>query len=108
MASKKISAGVVHELPDDLKKALVSDGAALEKWENITPLARNEWICWVITVKTPEKRKEHVSRVCSELKEGKKRPCCWIGCVHRKDKKISPSVAGILKKNKSLKLRLDL
>jgi hypothetical protein len=98
MPLKKISAGVVHELPPDLKKALLSDKAALEKWEQITPLARNEWICWVISVKTEETRKEHVNRVCPELKQGIKRPCCWIGCIHRKDKKISPSVMGILKK----------
>ena len=45
-----ISGGVVHELPKDLRKALVSDAKALAAWEDITPLARNEWICWTITV----------------------------------------------------------
>ena len=94
----KLSQGVVHTVPADLRKALLADKKAHEKWEDITPLARNEWICWTISVKTPEKRKEHVKRVVSELKEGIRRPCCWIGCIHRTDKKISPSVQGILSK----------
>ena len=89
--SKKISDGVAHKMAPDLKKALMADKAALAKWEDITPLARNEWICWVHAVKTPEKRKEHIKRTVSELKEGMRRPCCWIGCIHRKDKPLSPS-----------------
>jgi hypothetical protein len=91
MARQEISGGVAHELPPDLKKALNADKAALAKWEDITPLARNEWICWTLSVKTQEKRKEHVARVVSELKEGMRRPCCWMGCVHRKDKPLSRS-----------------
>ena len=91
MAGREISEGVVHKLPPDLRKALAGDKAALAKWEDITPLARNEWICWTESVKSPEKRKEHVARVVSELKEGMRRPCCWMGCVHRKDKPLSPS-----------------
>jgi hypothetical protein len=94
--SKTISAGVVHELPTDLQKALTFDKAALAIWEDLTPLARNEWICWVTFVKKEETRKEHVKRTVSELKEGMRRPCCWLGCIHRKDKKISPSVQYVL------------
>ncbi len=104
MTQKKISSGVVHEIPPDLRKILVSDAKALELWENLTPLARNEWICWIISVKKQETRDEHVERVRTQLKEGKRRPCCWIGCIHRTDKTISPSVQGILKrKSKSKK-----
>jgi hypothetical protein len=94
--SIRISAGVVHKMPTDLRKALTSDRAALEIWEGLTPLARNEWICWVTFVKKEETRKEHVSRTISELKEGMRRPCCWLGCIHRKDKQISPSVQAVL------------
>lgn len=101
MADKKISGGVVHEAPDDLKKALTASVKALELWEGLTPLARNEWICWTTSVKKEETRKEHVQRVVSQLKEGKRRPCCWIGCIHRKDKAISPSVRGILGRRRS-------
>ena len=74
--TKKISGGVAHNLPPDLRKALVSDLKALTAWEDLTPLARNEWICWVVSVKKPETRREHVERVCPELKEGIRRPCC--------------------------------
>ncbi len=94
----KISEGVVHKLPADLRKALLADESALGRWEDLTPLARNEWICWTITVKQQKTRDEHVRRVISELKEGMRRPCCWIGCIHRKDKPISPSVQWVLDK----------
>jgi len=83
MANRAISDGAVHSLPADLRTALISDPAALAKWEDITPLARNEWICWVISVKKPETRRQHVERVRTELKEGMRRPCCWPGCPHR-------------------------
>ncbi len=101
----KISEGVpdVHKIPSDLKKALLSDSKALEKWEDITALASNEWVCWVTFPKQQKTRDNHVERVVSELKDGMRRPCCWIGCVHRKDKKISPSVKWALSKAKSKK-----
>jgi len=84
MANRAISDGAVHSLPADLRTALISDPAALAKWEDITPLARNEWICWTTIVKKAETRKEHIERLCSELLEGKRRPCCWPGCPHRR------------------------
>jgi hypothetical protein len=86
MARKSISGGVVHELPDDMRKALGSDAVALAAWEDITPLARNEWICWVTIVRKEETRKEHVRRLVSQLKDGDRRPCCWPGCPHRNTK----------------------
>ena len=94
----KISGGVAHEMPADLKKALATDPKALSKWESLTPLARNEWICWTISVKKEETRKEHVQRVTKQLKDGKRRPCCWTGCTHRKDKSLSRSQKFILDK----------
>ena len=100
MTTVRISEGVVHTVPADLRKALASDAKALAAWEDITPLARNEWICWTISVKLDATRKDHVKRVCSELIDGMRRPCCWIGCIHRTDKSISPSVRGILLKKK--------
>ncbi|MFA6269887.1 MAG: YdeI/OmpD-associated family protein [Candidatus Paceibacterota bacterium] len=93
-----IASGTVHKIPKDLQKALTYDKAALSVWEDITSLARNEWICWIISVKKDETRKEHVKRTIIELKEGIRRPCCWIGCIHRTDKSVSPSVQGILDK----------
>jgi len=96
--TKKISGGVAHDLPADLRKALTSDPKALTVWEDLTPLARNEWICWVISVKKPETRREHVGRIVPELKEGMRRPCCWMGCTHRMDKPLSPSQRFVLGK----------
>ena len=89
---------MVHQVPADLRKILTSDKGALTAWEDITPLARNEWICWVESVKKPETRKLHIDRTRVELKEGKRRPCCWIGCIHRTDKLVSASVQGVLNK----------
>ncbi len=91
-----ISSGVAHALPADLQKALVAAPKALAAWESLTPLARNEWICWTISVKKMETRKEHIKRAIAELLEGKRRPCCWMGCTHRTDKTISPSQKFVL------------
>jgi hypothetical protein len=95
---KKIAGGTAHTMPVDLQKALRADAKALSAWGSITPLARNEWICWTISVKKQETRDKHVRRVVSELKEGMRRPCCWIGCIHRAGKKISASVKWALRK----------
>src|SRR5207245_10668695 len=83
MSKKAISSSAVHHIPADLRKVLISDPVARAKWEDITPLARNEWICWVISVKKPETRRQHIERVRTELKEGMRRPCCWPGCPPR-------------------------
>lgn len=83
MFTKTILGGTVHQLPADLTKALTTHQGALTAWHDITPLARNEWICWVEGAKLIETRKRRVERVHTELKEGKRRPCCWPGCMHR-------------------------
>ncbi len=88
--------GVVHDMPPDFNSALNAQPAAREAWHDITPLARNEWICWTVSVKQAATRKDHVQRTVKELSEGKRRPCCWIGCIHREDKPISPSVRWVL------------
>lgn len=100
--SKTISSGVAHKIPQDLREALLADSKALDLWESLTPLARNEWICWTISVKKEETRKEHIERLTQELKEGMRRPCCWYGCIHRKDKAVSASVQNaVLNRRKS-------
>ncbi|MEI7758956.1 MAG: YdeI/OmpD-associated family protein [bacterium] len=84
MLKSKLSSGVAHEIPLDLSKKLSSDVSVLERWNDLTPLARNEWICWTVTTKKPETRQNHVDRTMTELLSGKRRPCCWAGCAHRK------------------------
>jgi hypothetical protein len=98
MLKRAISGGTAHKIPTDLQKVLLSDKTALYAWESITALARNEWICWITFVKKKETRAAHIKRTQEQLKEGKHRPCCWMGCMHRSDKPTSPSVRGILKR----------
>lgn len=98
MSLQQIPGGTVHKLPADLQKALLANAKALKAWYSITPLARNEWICWAITVKQAATRANHVKRTVTELSEGMRRPCCWIGCIHRTDKAVSPSVQWVLNK----------
>lgn len=93
-----IAEGTVHKVPSDLKKALTSDKTTLQNWENLTSLARNEWICWNITVKQEATRKNHIKRTVTELKAGKRRPCCWAGCLHRTDRPLSPTKKWLLSK----------
>jgi uncharacterized protein YdeI (YjbR/CyaY-like superfamily) len=72
-----------HKIPTDLNKAISSNSKVKALWEDITPLARNEFICWVISAKQDKTRRRRVRRTCEELLEGKRRPCCWAGCIHR-------------------------
>jgi hypothetical protein len=78
--------GTVHEAPDDLRSAITADAALLALWQGLTPLGRNEFICWVEDAKQSVTRQRRIQRTGEELLEGKKRPCCWQGCIHRTDK----------------------
>lgn len=84
--AQDIAQGTVHQLPTDLREALLADSAVLERWQSITPLGRNEFICWVEDAKQQATRERRIRRTGEELLEGKKRPCCWAGCIHRDDK----------------------
>src|ERR1700759_368445 len=83
MTSQTLSGGVVHELPADLREGLIASATALDAWEDITPLARNEFICWVEDAKQDTTRERRIRRTREELEEGRRRPCCWPGCKHR-------------------------
>ncbi|MBP6880134.1 YdeI/OmpD-associated family protein [Candidatus Saccharibacteria bacterium] len=89
MNKEILSGGLVHELPNDLINALTETGEITERWENITKIARNEFICWVEDAKQDKTRARRIQRTVEELLDGKKRPCCWVGCIHRTDKKPS-------------------
>lgn len=78
--------GTVHQAGEDLEAAVRSDPQLLLLWEKLTPLGRNEFICWVEDAKQLATRQRRIRRTCEELLEGKKRPCCWAGCIHRSDK----------------------
>ena len=84
MTKQKVSIDFAHKMPSDLGAILKSNNDVLELWERLTPLARNEWICWVTIVKKKETRTAHLQRLCDDLRKGKRRPCCWPGCPHRR------------------------
>lgn len=83
MANGSVAGGTVHQMPADFKKALISVTKAKVVWDDITPLSRNEWICWVISGKRAETRNIRIDKALSKLKGGMRRPCCWAGCTHR-------------------------
>jgi hypothetical protein len=83
VTSKRVPGGVVHELPVDLREGLLASSKALAAWSDITPLARNEFICWVEDAKQATTRERRIRRTREELEEGMRRPCCWPGCKHR-------------------------
>ncbi|MCE9628768.1 MAG: YdeI/OmpD-associated family protein [Candidatus Vogelbacteria bacterium] len=86
MTKKTTNSDTIHRVPKDLTAVLQSNKDILELWNGLTPLARNEWICWVTIVKKEATRTEHLARLSEDLRRGKRRPCCWPGCPHRKPK----------------------
>ncbi len=80
----KLSPGILHELPADMEGALTAASGAADLWNALTPIQRNEWICWTTIVKKEQTRVEHIARLLSDLQNGKRQPCCWPGCPHRR------------------------
>jgi hypothetical protein len=60
VSSQRVPGGVVHTLPADLRKALIANMTALDAWKGITPLARNEFICWVEDAKQVTTRERRI------------------------------------------------
>lgn len=83
MIKKEISSGVAHRVPADLKSIILASTRITSIWEDITPLARNEWICWIESAKKVETRERRIKIMLDKLKKGDRRPCCWAGCPHR-------------------------
>ncbi len=73
-----------HETPDELQAILNGNPPLKAKWDGLTDLGRNEWICWMTSPKKQETRNEHLARLQEQVLEGKRRPCCWPGCPHRR------------------------
>ena len=82
MTKKGIDVGI-HKAPKDLLEAIKFVPKAVATWEDITPLARNEWICWVESAKKAETRERRIRIAKENLAKGQRRPCCWAGCPHR-------------------------
>lgn len=65
------------EVPVDVKKALSSSPTAETLWNDITPMARWDWIRWIRAVKTQETRQKHREVMLDKLNKGMRRPCCF-------------------------------
>jgi hypothetical protein len=98
MTQQTLPGGVVHRMPADLQKAILSNKQVLALWQDITPLARNEWICWIENAVKADTRQRRIAVGMSKMKSGMRRPCCWVGCIHRSDKPLSPSAKWVLAK----------
>ena len=83
MTTKKIPSGLIHKVPKAMKEVILSTPNLQNIWTEITPLARNEWICWIESAKKLETRDRRTKRMKEGLLAGKRRPCCWEGCSHR-------------------------
>ncbi|MBC2777517.1 YdeI/OmpD-associated family protein [Parasphingopyxis marina] len=83
--TRPVSKDFRHETPADLRAVLDKDEHLRTKWEDLTSLARNEWICWVTSAKKQETREKRFGRLQEEILDGKRRPCCWPGCPHRRE-----------------------
>ena len=83
MARQPLASGTVHTMPPDFREVIQSDEIVADVWASITPLARNEWICWVTSAKKAETRGRRIEVGLDKMRKGMRRPCCWPGCPHR-------------------------
>ena len=65
------------EVPSDLRKALAAAAQTRALWSAITPMARRDWIHWIVSAKRPETRARRIDNACAMLAAGKRRPCCF-------------------------------
>jgi hypothetical protein len=66
-------------LPMELRKALAAVPRAQALWAEITPMARRDWILWIISARQPETRTRRIENACDMLGSGKRRVCCFGG-----------------------------
>jgi hypothetical protein len=64
--------------PADLRKALAAAPSGVRQtWSDITPIARRDWIQWIVSAKRAETRARRIGTACDMLGKGKRRPCCF-------------------------------
>lgn len=83
---QEIAPSALHEITPEIEALLREDTSLLSTWNSLTPIARNEWICWTSMAKQETTREKRRTRMVEDLSKGKKRPCCWPGCPHRNPK----------------------
>ncbi len=66
------------KVPPDLRKALAdASQKAKETWSDITPIARRDWIHWIVSAKKEETRAKRIKTAVDKLSKGDRRPCCF-------------------------------
>lgn len=65
------------QAPDDLVAALDGESTAARTWQDITPMARWEWVRWIDATKNPQTRDRRVEVSVDKLRKGNRRPCCF-------------------------------
>lgn len=75
--------GTCHRVPPYMRTILIATDERRLLWQSLTPLARNEWICWVTSAVHLQTKQKRLRVMEDMLAQGKRRPCCWAGCPHR-------------------------
>lgn len=66
------------QVPDDFAKGLKEAPQKVkDKWADITPMARWEWIRWVNATGNNETRAVRIEKSVSKLNGSHRRPCCF-------------------------------
>lgn len=65
------------KLPADLRKALAAAPKAKAVWADITPVARRDWIHWIVSAKQEDTRARRIRNAADMLAGGKRRVCCF-------------------------------
>lgn len=86
MSVKITKTTAYHNVPKTVLSVLKKDTELSALWNNFTDIQRNEWCCYTTTGIKPETQEKHVKRMVNDIKDGKKTPCCWPGCLHRRSK----------------------
>ena len=79
---KSVREPELARVPSDLHKVLAASPKAKAQWDDLTPIARRDFISWVDSAKQQETRKRRVKSVPGRLASGKRRPCCYVARAH--------------------------
>lgn len=65
-------------VPKDFAKALdAAPSGVIDKWKDITPMARWEWVRWINETKNTDTRAVRINKSILKLGDKYRRPCCF-------------------------------
>ncbi|SEM21572.1 Bacteriocin-protection, YdeI or OmpD-Associated [Pseudoxanthomonas sp. GM95] len=65
------------KVPADIREALDGHAAARATWDDITAIARRDWIYWIVSGKKAETRIKRIGVALDKLGKGNRRACCF-------------------------------